>query len=83
MMGRVRPQGGGGGQGTPNPLNTPFGPPGGGNPGRGCCNPGGNPRGGGRGNPAPPHDKLSGQQPVIFDGDQRKSEAFIQEWNIY
>ena len=67
------PLGGGGGQGLPNTLANPFGPPGGG---------GGNPGGGG-GNPAPPHDKLSGQQPIIFEGDRRKSEVFIQEWNIY
>ena len=69
------PPGGGGGQGVPNPLNNPFGPPGGGNPGGGGGNPGGggggNPggAGGGGGNPAPPHDKLSGQQPTIFEGD--------------
>ena len=68
---------GGGGQGLPNPLVDPFGPPGGGNLGGGGGNPGGggggNPGGGGgggRGNPAPPHDKLSGQQPTIFNGDR-------------
>ena len=89
------PPGGGGGQGIPNPLNNPFGPPGGGNPGGGRGNPGGgggnpgggggNPGGGGGGggNPGGPHDKLSGQQPTIFEGDRRKSEAFMQEWNIY
>ena len=87
------PPGGGGGQGIPNPLNNPFGPPGGGNPGGGGGNPGGgggnpgggggNPGGGGGGNPAAPHDKLSGQQPTLFDGDRRKSEAFMQEWTIY
>ena len=82
------PPGGGGGQGLPNPLNDPFGPPGGGNLGGGGGNPGGgggNPGGGnpGGGNPAPPHDKLSGQQPTIFEGDRRKLEAFMQEWNIY
>ena len=82
------PPGGGGGQGIPNPLNNPFGPPGGGNPGGGGGNPGGgggNPGGGGGGggNPNPPHDKLSGQQPTIFEGDRRKSEAFMQEWSIY
>ena len=82
------PPGGGGGQGIPNPLNNPFGPPGGGNPGGGGGNPGGgggNPGGGGGGggNPGAPHDKLSGQQPTIFEGDRRKSEAFMQEWNIY
>ena len=83
------PPGGGGGQGLPNPLANPFGPPGGGNPGGSRGNPGGgggNPGGaggGGGGNPAPPHDKLSGQQPTIFEGDRRKSEAFMQEWNIY
>ena len=83
------PPGGGGGQGIPNPLNNPFGPPGGGNLGGGGGNPGGggggNPRGGGGGggNPAPPNDKLSGQQPTIFEGDRRKSEAFMQEWTIY
>ena len=82
------PPGGGGGQGVPNPLNNPFGPPGGGNPGGGGGNPGGgggNPggAGGGGGNPIPPHDKLSGQQPMIFEGDRRKLEAFMQEWNIY
>ena len=83
------PPGGGGGTGVPNPLNNPFGPPGGGNPGGRGGNPGGgggNPRaggGGGGGQPAPPHDKLSGQQPIIFEGDRRKSEAFMQEWNIY
>ena len=75
------PPRGGGGQGLPNPLNNPFGPPGGGNPGGGG---GGNLGGGGGGrNPTPPHDKLSRQQPTIFDGDRRKSEGFIQEWNIY
>ena len=79
--GGTGPPGGGGRQGAPNPLNNPFGPPGGGNPGGGGGNPGGG--GGGGGNPAPPHDKLSGQQPIIFDGDRQKSEAFIQEWNIY
>ena len=67
------PPGGGGGQGASNPLNNPFGPPGGGNPGGGGGNPGGgggNPGGGGGGgNPALPHDKLSGQQPTIFDRD--------------
>ena len=89
------PPGGGGGQNLPNPLHNPFGPPGGGNPGGG----GGNPGGGGGGNPGGPgnpggggggaggippgHDKLSGQQPVIFEGDRRKSEGFMQEWNIY
>ena len=80
------PPGGGGGQGIPNPLNNPFGPPGGGNPGGGGGNPGGgggNPGGGGGGNPAAPHDKLSGQQPTLFDGDRKKSEAFMQEWTIY
>ena len=82
------PPGGGGGQGVPNPLGNPFGPPGGGNlgggggnPGGGGGNPGGNPGGGE--NPTPPHDKLSGQQPTIFEGDCRRSEAFIQEWDIY
>ena len=88
IAGGSGPPGGGGGQGAPNPLNNPFGPPGGGNLGGGGGNPGGgggNPggAGGGGGNPAPPHDKLSGQQPTIFEGDQRKSEAFMQEWNIY
>ena len=87
-VGGSGPPGGGGGQGLPNPLANPFGPPGGGNPGGGGGNPGGgggNPGrgGGGGGNPAPPHDKLSGQQPTIFEGDHRKSEAFMQEWNIY
>ena len=92
-MGGLGPPGGGGGQGTSNPLKNPFGPPGGGNPGGGRGNPGGgggnlggggNPGGGGGGaNPAPPHDKLSGQQPTIFEGDRRKLEAFMQEWNIY
>ena len=85
------PPGGGGGGRQPNPLNTPFGPPGGGkpggiggNPGGGGGNPGGNPGGGGgRGNPIPPPDKLSGQQATIFDGNRRRSEGFIQEWNIY
>ena len=86
------PPGGGGGQGQPNPLHNPIGPPGGGNPGGGGGNPGGgggnpgggNPAGGGGGrNPTPPHEKLSGQQPIIFKGDRRKSEAFMQEWNIY
>ena len=86
------PPGGGGGQGQPNPLHNPFGPPGGGNLGGGGGNPGGgggnpgggNPTGGGGGgNPIPPHDKLSGQQPTIFEGDRHKSEAFMQEWNIY
>ena len=89
-MGGSGPPGGGGGQGAPNPLNNPFGPPGGGNPsggggnpgGGGGGNPGGNPSRGGS-NPVPPQDKLSGQQPTIFDRDRRKSEAFIQEWNIY
>src|ERR1700761_5896613 len=88
------PPGGGGGQGLPNPLNNPFGPPGGGNPGGGGGNPGGG-GGGGGGNPGNPgggggaggnppgHDKLSGQQPTIFEGDRRKSEGFMQEWNIY
>ena len=86
--------GGGGGQGIPNPLANPFGPPGGGNLGGGGGNPGGgggnpgggggsNPGGGGGRNPAPQHDKLSGQQPTIFEGDRRQSEAFMQEWNIY
>ena len=89
-VGGSGPPGGGGGQGVPNPLNSPFGPPGGGNPGGGRGNPGGgggNPGGGGGGggggNPNPPHDKLSGQQPMIFEGERRKSEAFMQEWNIY
>ena len=88
MMRGSGPPGGGGGQGIPNPLHDPLGPPGGGNPGGGGGNPGGggsnpgNPGGGG-GNPAPPHDKLSGQQPTIFEGDRCKSEGFIQEWNIY
>ena len=80
------PPGGGGGQGVPNPLNNPFGPPGGGNPGGGGGNPGGgggNPGGGGGGNPNPLHDKLLGQQPTIFEGDRRKSESFMQEWSIY
>ena len=74
--GGSRPPGGGGGQGLPNPLANPFGPPGGGNlgggggnPGGGAGNPGGAGGGGGGGNPAPPHDKLSGQQPTIFEGD--------------
>ena len=88
VAGGSGPPGGGGGQGVPNPLNNPFGPPGGGNPGGGGGNPGGggsNPGGAGGGgrNPALPHDKLSGQQPTIFEGDWRKSEAFMQEWNIY
>ena len=95
------PPGGGGGTGLPNPLHTPFGPLGGGNPGGGVGNPGGgggnpggnppggggnpggNPPGGGAGNPVNPSDKLSGQSPTVFDGDRRKSEGFIQEWNIY
>ena len=82
------PPGRGGGHGVPNPLNNPFGPPGGGNPGGGGGNPGGgggNPggAGGGGGNPIPPSDKLLGHQPTIFEGDRRKSESFMQEWNIY
>ena len=88
-MGGSGPPEGGGGQGTSNPLNTPFGPPGGrgpggggGNPGGGGGNPGGNPGGGGGGNPNL-HDKLSGQQHTIFEGDRCKLEVFIQEWNIY
>ena len=90
VAGGSGPPGGGGGHGLPNPLANPFGPPGGGNPGGGGGNPGGgggNPGGtgggGGGGHQAPPHDKLSGQQPTIFDGDRQKSEAFTQEWNIY
>ena len=27
--------------------------------------------------------KLSGKEPVIFDGDQSKAEAFLLEWTIY
>ena len=89
--GGTGPPRGGGGQGMSNPLNTPFGPPGrgkpgggGGNPGGGGGggNPGGNPAGGG-GHLGQPPDKLAGQPPMIFKGDRRKSEAFIQEWNIY
>ena len=49
------------------------GPPPGGNP------PGRNPLGG---NP-PPNNKLAGQSPTIFNRDCCKSEAFMQEWNIY
>ena len=45
------PLSGGGGCGQPNPLHTPFGPPGGGNPGGGGGNPGGgNPGGNAGGN---------------------------------
>ena len=27
--------------------------------------------------------KLSGKEPVIFDGDRSKAEAFLLEWTIY
>ena len=89
MTGGAGPLGGGGGQGTTNPLHTPFGPPGGGGSGGSRGNPGGggNPRGnlggGSGGNPGQPSNKLAGQQPQIFEGDRCKSEVFIQEWNIY
>ena len=78
------PPGGGGGQGTANPLQPPFGPSEGGNLGGGGGNPGGPPTGGNPGgNPTPHADKMAGQAPTIFEGDRCKSEAFIQEWNIY
>ena len=44
--------------------------------------------GGGGGDPGDQNDrgsgpKLSGKEPVIFDGDRSKAEAFILEWTIY
>ena len=75
------PGGGNLGGGGVNPGGGGGGNPGGGG-GGGGRNPGGG-GGGGSGNPAPPHDKLSRQQPTIFEGDRCKSEGFIQEWNIY
>ena len=43
------------------------------------------PGGGGGGNPGDWNHgpKLSGKEPVIFDGDWSKAEAFILEWIIY
>ena len=60
------------------PFNLPSGS-GGGGEGDG---------GGGGGNPEDQNDrgsgqKLSGKEPVIFDGDRSKAEAFILEWTIY
>ena len=58
--------------GTGHPFNMPGGGGGGGS------------GGGGGGNPDDQNHgpKLSGKEPVIFDGDQSKAEVFILEWII-
>ena len=58
----------------------PYHAPGGG--GRGG---GGPPTAAGGGNPDERSNgtKLSGKEPVIFDGDRSKAEAFLLEWAIY
>ena len=71
---------GGGNPGIPGGV-----PPGGGGGGRG----GGGGGGGGAPNPAAPgqqaniSDKLIGNPPFIFTGDQMKSEAFMSDWKKY
>jgi hypothetical protein len=67
----------------PNPFGSgppPSGPPGGG--GGRCWPSGGAPLGGGP--PGPPGGgKLVGHEPEVFNGTRRKTEGFLQEWNIY
>jgi hypothetical protein len=88
-FGWIRPQGGG----MPEPRRyiyggPPAGPPGGGPPG------GGPPFGGPPGGvpmPIPPapaigggrNDKLVGNTPIIFKGEQSKAEEFITQWQLY
>jgi hypothetical protein len=63
--------------------------PGGGPPGGGL--PGGGPPGGGPPMPIPPtpvvaagrNDKLVGNTPLIFTGDQTRAEEFITQWQLY
>ena len=71
--------------GTGHPFNMPGGGSGGGGGGGGSDSRGGGGGGGGGGNPDDQNHgpKLSGKEPVIFDGDQSKAEAFILEWIIY
>ena len=64
----------------------PFNMPGGGGGGGGSS--GGGRGGGGGGGGRDPNDrgsvpKLSGKEPVIFNGDHAKAEAFVLEWTIY
>ena len=58
--------------GTGHPFNMPRG--------RGRGGGGG---GGGDPNDRGPGPKLSGKDPVVFDGDRTKAEAFFLEWTIY
>ena len=71
---------GGGGGGDGGGGGGDGGGGGGGGDGGGC--------GGGGGDTGDQNDrgsgpKLSGKEPVIFDGDRSKAEAFILEWTIY
>ena len=63
--------------GSRHPFNLPRESGGGGGGGGG----GGN--GGGDHNDQGSGPKLSGKEPVIFDGDHSKAKAFILEWTIY
>jgi hypothetical protein len=96
-FGWIRPQGGAPPIGRRyiygGPPAGPFarlpGGPGGGPPGRGP--PGGGPPGGGPPMPIPPapaiggvrNDKLVGNTPLIFTGEQSKAEEFIMQWQLY
>ena len=63
--------------GMGHPINLPGGSGGGGGGG------GGGGDGGGDYNDQGSGPKLSGKEPVIFDGDHAKAKAFILEWTIY
>ena len=69
--------------GTGHPFNMPGGGGGGGDEGGGGGGGGGHGGGGGDPNDRGPGAKLSGKDPVIFDGDRAKAEAFFLEWTIY
>jgi hypothetical protein len=82
-------QPGGPGGGPPGRGPPIRGPPGGGLPGGGP--PGGGLPGGGPPMPIPPapvvaggrNDKLVGNTPLIFTGDQARAEEFITQWQLY
>jgi hypothetical protein len=76
------PGGGPPGRGPPRggPPGGPFGPPGGGPPGGGPpapIPPAPAVGGGGR------SDKLVGNTPLIFKGEQSRAEEFITQWQLY
>ena len=68
-------------RGMGHPFNMPGGDSDGG--GRGGGGGGSGIGGGGDPNDRGPGAKLSGKEPVIFDGDCAKAEVFILKWTIY